>query len=130
MNVLTIRRFLQKLRDFFPSRLPVGMQEFDEWASEIIDTYEFPDNDSIRFALASQIMHAPQTASHLPRRHYAQLTLKGMANQVAHAKFMEIKERQQARMDEEVNKANAQQSADATALTLVEQSGQSETKEA
>lgn len=113
-----VKRFFQRLRNWFPSPLPIGMTAFLEWSSSIIDAYGFPDNDSIRFALATQIMHAESTAANKPKRYFALLTHKAMSNQIAHAKLMALKEEQEAKMKEEQAKAAQAKQAEATAPTL------------
>jgi hypothetical protein len=89
-----IGRFAIKLRNYFPSAVPQGMQEFEDWSSSIIKIYGFPDNDSVRFALATMIMHSGPSAAYVSKRHYAIMIKAGAAKQVASQAFTEIKQRQ------------------------------------
>lgn len=86
---------VNKVRDFFPSPLPQGLTEFNTWSASLIDTYDFPDNDSIRFALSTMIMHLDATAAYKPKRYFALTVKTGMAKQVAAQVFQDIKLAQQ-----------------------------------
>jgi len=96
--VLKVKRILKQIAGLLPSALPNGVAAFEAWASDIEQTYQLPtaDKDSIRFALASVVMHlGPQTA--YKSKLYFALTLKaGAAKQVAGQTFHDIKERQKA----------------------------------
>lgn len=89
-----VGRFCIKLRNYFPSAVPQGIAEFDTWSSSIIRTYGFPDNDSVRFALATMILHSGPTAAYASKRYYALMVKAGAAKQVASQVFTDIKQRQ------------------------------------
>lgn len=97
-----LKRYYQIARDFFPSAVPIGMTDFENWSSSIISTYNFPDNDSIRFALASQVMHSGDKAAFTPRRVFMLMLRAGAAKQVAYAVFSDLKAKQQAAAAEQV----------------------------
>lgn len=101
---------MSKLRAYFPSAVPQGMAEFDIWAKSIITIYDFPDNDSVRFALATMILHSGPTAAYLSKRYLALMVKAGAAKQIAGAQFQEIKQRRV-----EAEKAEAAKLAEATA---------------
>lgn len=86
----------KKVRALFPSKLPVGVAAFEEWADSFAELYTLPTDhkDSIRFVLATAIMNlGPQTA--YKSKHYFFLTLSaGCAKQIAGSIFYEIKQRQ------------------------------------
>ncbi len=109
-----VKRLLKQLRGFLPSRLPNGMGAFDTWANDIADTYTLPtqDRDSIRFALATIIMHLGQTAAFRSKWYFVLMLRSSAAKQVAGNVFHEIKLKQQAAQA-------AAQHAEATALTAV-----------
>lgn len=88
--------FFQKLRARFPSQVPQGVEEFQTWSSSIIYLYGFPDNDSVRFALATMIMHSGPSAAYVPKHYWATMIKAGAAKQVASQVFQDIKVRQQA----------------------------------
>lgn len=96
-----LKKFIKRQRARFPSPVPVGMAEFDTWASDIIDTYSLPDNNSIKFALATMIMHSGPTDA-FKSKHYFMLMVKAsMSKQIASAQFQEIKLRQQKLAEQE-----------------------------
>lgn len=102
-----VKIVVQKLRDFFPSPLPRGMQEFETWSQAIVDTYGFPDNDSVRFMLAAMIMHLGQTDANKPRRFFALSGLAAASKEIAHAKMVILKEAQEQKAKAEVTGAAA-----------------------
>ncbi len=108
-----MKKLLKKMLLALPHRLPVGMTEFETWASSIIDAYDLPDNESVRFSLASMILHLNSTDAFKPRRHFALCMLKGMASQIAQAKMQEYKENQAKRIEEEAKKKAAEEAAEA-----------------
>lgn len=91
-----VRKLIDKVRAFFPSPVPQGVSEFESWAKSIIDLYEFPDNDSVRFALATMILHSGPTAAYTSKRYFALMVKAGAAKQVASQVFQDIKTRQLA----------------------------------
>lgn len=98
----------QELKDAeIPTLLPAGRAEFEEWAKDIIRLANSPDNDSVRFALATMIMQFPASTAKVPKRTVVDMLHKGMANQVASAIVYELKTKQQ----EEAKKAAAELAA-------------------
>lgn len=96
MNILTkIKLFFVKLTHFIPTRIPVGIAEFESWSSSIIKTYGFPDNDSIRWALAVKILHDGETKALRAKRYFYLAMHKSMANQVVSQVIQDIKTKQQ-----------------------------------
>lgn len=89
------KEFLKKwLKHYIPQPLPNGVTEFDRWSDEIISNYGFPVNDSMKFTLATMIMHMDHADSHVPYRTFAKRIQKAMANQVAGQIFQDIKLKQ------------------------------------
>lgn len=89
-----IKLLFLRIIALLPTKLPQGLTEFEVWASSIIKTYEMPDNPSIRFALATQILHLPATASHMAKSYFGKALMKGAASQVAGAVMQDLKEKQ------------------------------------
>lgn len=94
---------LKKLNKFFklilftiPTPLPIGMAEFDSWSADIISTYNLPNNDSIRFAIATMILHSPEKKAFISKFSFFLKVRKGMANQIAGGIMQELKEKQAA----------------------------------
>lgn len=117
MNALQkVKNILNKVIFLLPSRLPSGMKEFESWASSIIQTYNFPDNDSTRFALATMILHLESvakielnllivkilipTSAFKSKQYFAQTVLKSMSNQVAAGVMQDLKEKQKREAEE------------------------------
>lgn len=86
-----------------PTKLPQGRTEFGNWASSIIFMAQFPDNSSIRFALASmipQLQPVKRGGLAMPRAKVAKIFFvralkQGAANQVALTIMQELKQEQQ-----------------------------------
>jgi hypothetical protein len=97
-----IQRILSQVVGLLPSRLPVGIAEFDQWSDSIINTYDMPtsDRDGIKFVLATAIMHLGPTAAYKSKFYFVLLIRASAAKQIAGAKFQEIKLAQQARAAE------------------------------
>lgn len=100
MNLLTRFKRYWTLRQFEkPTPLPRGMAEFNDWAQSIIEVYGLPDNDSVRWGLATMIMHldvSKQKDDRVPKAYFAKLCWIGASKQVAGAVFVEIKEKAEA----------------------------------
>lgn len=121
-----MKQFVNTLLSYVPRKLPVGMTEFENWSERIISlSGPFADADSMKFALASQIMHLGAQKSSVADQYFIRSMRKAAANQVASQVFQDIKIKQQ-----EAQKA-AQQQAEATALqeTTTDASATQETKQ-
>jgi hypothetical protein len=84
------------IRSFFPSSLPQGMTEYNNWAFSIISLSKLPDNDSTRFALGSMIMHMGSRQDVKPMRFFVKQLRKAAANEIAHSVISALKEKQKA----------------------------------
>lgn len=103
--VQKLKKFLNKIRFFFPSSLPVGMTEFYVWADSIIDAYGLPNNDSSQFALATMILHLDSTSDSKPKRYFGKAALKSMSNQIAAGVMQDLKQKQVEKAKQEQEKA-------------------------
>ncbi len=112
-----VKKAFFRVLAFFPSKLPIGDAKFEAWYADIAWLYDLPtDNDSIRFALGTSIMHLPPTAFYTSKRHFGLLLLKGAAQQQAYNIMGDCKIRQDAKKKlEEQQKANPPQLAAVTA---------------
>lgn len=79
--------------------LPQGVTEFDKWSQSIVDIYNLPDNDSVRFMLATMILHAKESDNKLPLKYFGVRAQKSAANQVAAGVMQELKERQKQQVE-------------------------------
>lgn len=100
-----IKFIVSYLLAYVPTRLPIGMTEFDTWAKSVIDLTRLPDNDSTRFALASTVPHQKADKFLTPKIKYAWLLEKSAANQVAFGIMTELKEKQQKLAEEAAKQA-------------------------
>lgn len=119
MTIYTVtqafKKVFKKALAWAPTKLPIGVEEFNAWAQDILATYDFPDNDSTRWALGAMIMHLGQTDACKPKRFFGLALHAAAAKQVAGGVFQDIKNKQL-----EAQKAAAEASkpqAEATAPT-------------
>lgn len=94
--LVKLHRAVRLLKAYIPSRLPSGMAEFEAWSNDIIDLYGAPKNDSIRFALATMILHCDALDAYKSKHYFGLNVLKGMSNQVASGVMHELKKKQEA----------------------------------
>lgn len=88
---LTMKRILS----YVPTRLPVGLTEFEAWSQDIVDLTNFADPDSLRFAIASMVIHLPANTGLISKNHFVRGLRKSAANQVASQVFQDVKLKQQ-----------------------------------
>ncbi len=115
-----MKLLLKRLLSHLPSKLPVGLTEFHAWADSIIELAgKYADEDSLKFALASMIMHLDSKKGSAPKAQFVNMLRKVAANQVAGQVFSDIKTKQQ----------EAQNAAKLAEVTAQPETAQSETKE-
>ena len=90
-------KFLLKyLRSYFPTKLPVGVTAFDKFANDIIEIGgQYADIDSMKFAIASQVIHMDAYKDSVPMQKIIRCLRKSAANQVASQVFQDIKNKKQ-----------------------------------
>lgn len=112
-----MKRVLRLILAHIPTKLPVGIKEFSEWANDIIDLAgKFADEDSMKWTLATMIIHSDAKHGALPKSYFIARLRKAAANQVASQVFQDIK----AKQAEEQAAAELKQAED-TALTTEKQ---------
>lgn len=90
------KRQLSLALSYLPSKLPVGLTEFNSFSDSIINlSGEFADRDSMKWAIASQIMHLPPQKSTASKQYFIRSLRKAAANQVASQVFQDLKIKQQ-----------------------------------
>lgn len=91
-----MKTLLLRLRALFPSRLPTGVSAFNDWAESFYEIYEMPTThrESVKFVLASTIMHLGPTAIYKSKFYFYLVLSTGAAKQVAGSIFYDIKEAQ------------------------------------
>lgn len=104
-----ISKFLGRNLDSAPSALiltqmnerrplPLGVTEFEEWSNRIISGTLLPaDNESMKFALSTMLMHLGPQEDHREDAYFIHTLRKSAVNQVAHAKMQEIRDAIKAR---------------------------------
>lgn len=93
-----------------PRPLPMGMAEFNEWASRIIGGALLPKDPAAdqkvfeegqTFALANMLLHLGPTESHKPDAFFIHSLRKFAVNQVADAVRVELRDKAKARLAEQ-----------------------------
>jgi len=90
--IAKIKRNYALLRAFFPTKLPQGMSEFNDFAASIIDLYNFPkDNDGFINMIATMIQHFDRDVCSVPKYKFARLMRKAVSNEVAFYVIQDLK---------------------------------------
>ena len=117
-----MKQLIKKLYSYVPTRLPVGLSEFEQWCDDVLALSGLPIlRDSAHQALANMIIHAsPLKGTDTPRdriskNHFVKGLRKGAANQVASYVFYEIQKEQ------EVKRAALKNAADPIGADLKQQ---------
>lgn len=91
-----LKLLLLRLQSHFATKLPVGTTAFDKWSDSIIELAgPMADRDSMRFAIASILIHADAKHGKLPKAYFINRLIKSAANQVASQVFQDIKKAQE-----------------------------------
>lgn len=92
-----MKLFVKRFLSYFPSKLPVGLPQFNKWTTEIIElSGQFADETSMRFVLASELMHSDAKRGSVPKNYFVSRCRKLAANQTAGYILQEIKAAQEA----------------------------------
>lgn len=79
--------------------LPVGMAEFETWSEALIEQCTgLADPESIKYVLATAIIHGPPDKDRFPDSYFLARIRKAAANQIASQVFQNIKQAQEARI--------------------------------
>lgn len=112
----TVKWPILTILSFLPTKLPVGITEFNAWATSILDlSGRYAHEDDMRFAIATMVIHADTRHGALPKRYFVTRLRKAAANQVASQIFQDIKLKQQLAA-EEAAKAAATASTESVAV--------------
>ena len=91
-----MKLLIKRLLSHLPTKLPVGITEFHDWADSIIELAgKYANEDSLKFAIATMILHADAKHGFLPKSYFVMRLRKVAANQVASQVFTDIKIKQQ-----------------------------------
>lgn len=83
----------RRLRALFPSKLPIGVTEFNAWADDIVELSGLPDNDSMRYTLAVVVLELPKTNAYRPKEFFIRALIKGACNQIVSQIMHDIRDR-------------------------------------
>lgn len=90
-----LKFLLEILCSYLPTKLPVGLQEFNDFTDSIIRiSGEYADRDSMVFAIASMVIHLDSKKGYVRKNQIVQMLRKSAANQVASQVFQDIKTKQ------------------------------------
>lgn len=107
-----MNKLLAKLLQRMPRRLPVGLSEFNAFATRIVSiSGNFADEDSMRFAIATSLIHADASKGALPDKFFVDRLTKAAANQVASQVFQDVKAKQAAEQQAAIEKQQAEAAA-------------------
>jgi hypothetical protein len=118
---MTFQQILAKFKNiasralgFFPSPLPQGVAEFNQFVDSIIATYQPPmDPRSVKFVIATLIMRLNPTDAYKSKRYFALSLHKGAAGEVANYVMHLLKQEQAAELKAQQDKQQAEATADA-----------------
>ena len=96
----TLKRLVNKLLGFIPTKTPVGAAEFEEWANSIIFTYQpAADDKSVKFVLSGMLMRLEQTEHKKSKYYFARCLHRAASGQVGAYVMEEIKNEQKRQME-------------------------------
>jgi hypothetical protein len=108
--VKKLKNILKRIKGALPSPLPQGLNEFNEWIADFIDTYNPAMNErSVKFAVATMMMRLNPTEAYKPKRYFALCLHKGAAAEVSNYVMHLVKQEQEAenKAQEEAAKASS-----------------------
>lgn len=76
-------KFIKRVRCFFPSRLPQGMKEFNQFVADVAELSDLPNNLRLRTVISMFILKLPPEMISFPKWRLAKQLKKAAANQVA-----------------------------------------------
>jgi len=90
-----LKKALQVVKSYFPTKLPEGVTEFDVWSTDIIKLSGLPFNESMKFAVAAMIINMRKDDEfYIPKRRFVQMLRVSAARQVSGFVMYEAKEKQ------------------------------------
>lgn len=105
---------LKKLRNYLPSKLPVGTLELEAFIKDIIDTYDFPNLPSYSETIAKMILHTGELNHTRPKVYFYKALRSAQAREIAWNYLQVLKEKEKAiKLQSEVTlEASPQELAD------------------
>jgi hypothetical protein len=102
-------KLLNRIKSYLPTPLPKGVSEFTVWSNSIIEQAGAPNNDSVKFALATMVLHLSTEQDAYPKEKLAKRLRKAMANQVVSQVINDLKDKQAAEQKALLDKQQADQ---------------------
>lgn len=94
-----MKRLLNRLLSYLPTKLPVGMTAYTNWVNSIIQLAgPMADEDSMRFVISNQVMHLPLNTKRISKQKFVTILRKYAANELAAHTCNEVKQRQVERV--------------------------------
>lgn len=112
---------LKKLLSYIPTPLPVGISQFNTFADSVIElSGGYADKDSMKFAVASMIIHADHKVASLSKNYFVIRLRKSAANQIASQVFQDIKTKQEQQLKAAEVTAATTKASDQSGQTAVQ----------
>lgn len=96
-----LKKLIKRVFGYFPTKLPVGMTEFDKWVDDFIATYPLPTNNrsDVAYVVATEIVNFSRGTVKKPKQFFYLVIVGGAAKQIAGANMQKI--RQKLKEDQE-----------------------------
>lgn len=92
-----LKSVLKFLSSYLATPLPVGMTAYNTWLSSVLELAgPVADKDSMEWVISNEVMRLKSTQDRAPKSYFVKVLRKYAANQIAAAKVIEIKDKQQA----------------------------------
>lgn len=88
-----LKRLYFRLRFHFPSKLPRGAEEFQQFCNSIFELYSLPKSDSYYHSIAVMIQHLEPTTISKPKAWFYASIYNAQAREVAFYKIQELQKK-------------------------------------
>lgn len=93
------KHYTLKLKQFYPSKLPVTVNELDSLINEVLQTEKLPSDPTYHHAIASAVMHLGPITARKSKRYFAKGVRKSVANQAAFEKIQALREEEKKKLE-------------------------------
>ncbi len=104
--VSKLLRIATLLASHVPSRLPENDVEHAAWAGSVLSIAGYPDNDSLRCALATMILHLDASRTRASKQSFIKQIKRSIANQAAYNAMSEFKAREKAARGQQLSETS------------------------
>lgn len=102
--MFNIRKLMKLGQGIIATKLPRGMEEFDEFCRDIFDIYSLPDLPKYRHGICSLVMHLGPTTNKVSKLYLVKCLHKTDANEAAFEVLQKLKEEEKKKFLEEQKK--------------------------